>query len=113
MKRTTGLLASFAVMAMLVLRPGLASADVVPPRKAKADKDAAKVESRLASLGVDSAAARSGAERLTPAELHFFAEDPSRIQNVGGLTWYEILGGVAVGGTVALALLLLAIHAEQ
>jgi hypothetical protein len=113
MKRTAGMFASFAMLAVLVLRPGLAMADVVPPRKAKADKDAAKVELRLASLGVDSAAARTGAENLTPAELQFFAEDPSRIQAVGGLSWYEVLGGVAVGGAVALALLLLAIHAEQ
>jgi hypothetical protein len=113
MKSTTGLFASFVVMAVLVLRPGLASADVVPPRKAKADKDAAAVETRLASIGVDSTTARSSADHLTPSELRFFAEDPSRIQNVGGLTWYEVLGGVAIGGAVALATLLLAMHAEQ
>lgn len=99
--------------ALLLARPGLAWADVVPPRKAKADQDAAAVENRLASIGVDSASARSSAERLTPSELRFFAEDITRIQPVGGITWYEFLGGVVVGTTVALALGLLAVHAVQ
>lgn len=113
MKRTTGILASFAVMAVLVLRPGIAMADVVPARKAKADRDAAKVEVRLAALGVDTATAKSSAENLTPSELQFFAEDPSRLQNVGGLTWYEFLGGVGVGIIVATGLALMAVHAVQ
>jgi hypothetical protein len=113
MKRSTGMFASFAVAAILVLRPGLAVADVVPARKAKADRDAAKVEQRLATLGVDAPTAQSSAGRLTPAELRFFAEDPSRVQNVGGLTWYEFLGGVAIGAAVALGLGLMAVHAVQ
>src|SRR5688572_5084182 len=96
MKRTAGLV----VAALLVLRPGVAMADIVPARKAKADRDAAKVEVRLATLGVDSATAKSSAENLSPTELSFFAEDSSRIQNVGGITWYEFLGGVAVGAFV-------------
>ena len=111
MKRTIGTLASFAVAAILVIRPGLAAADVVPARKAKADKDAAAVEQRLASLGVDSGTAKSSTERLTPSELRFFAEDSSRIQNVGGITWYEFLGGVVVGAAVALATFAVADHA--
>ena len=90
-------IAAVVVVAMLA-RPGLAWADVVPPRKAKADKNAAAVESRLASLGVDSAAARTGAENLTPSELRYFAEDPTRIQNVGGLTFGEAMGGAVYLG---------------
>jgi hypothetical protein len=70
-------------------------ADVVPARKAKSDRDAAAVERRMAELGVESSSARAGADRLTPSELRYFAEDPSRIQNVGGLTASEwIAGGV-------------------
>jgi len=113
MKHRTGLLASFLVAALLVARPGIALADVVPARKAKAQRDAAAVESRMASLGVDSSTAKAGTEHLTPSELSFFAEDPSRLQVVGGLTWDEIAGGLVFGGTVALFLLLLAIHAKQ
>jgi len=113
MKRTTGLVASFAVAAVLVLRPGIALADVVPARKAKADRDAAKVEVRLAALGVDTATAKSSAEKLTPSELRFFAEDPSRLQSVGSLTWYEFIGGAAVGIFVATGLVLMAMHAVQ
>jgi hypothetical protein len=80
-------------------------ADVVPARKAKADKDAAAVETRLVDLGVDSAAAKASAERLTPSELRFFAADTGRLQPVGqqdmfsGQTvnmWYESLGGAAL-----------------
>ena len=83
--------AVFAIL--LFVQPGVALADVVPARKAKAGRDAAKVEVRLADLGVDSATAKSSAERLSPAELSFFAEDSSRIQNVGGLTAGEWMGG--------------------
>jgi hypothetical protein len=79
--------------ALLLVRPGLALADVVPARKAKTDRDAAAVENRLASLGVDSMSAKASAERLTPSELRYFAEDSSRLQNVGGLTWGEAMGG--------------------
>lgn len=111
MKRTTGLLASAVMIAVLVARPGLSWGDVVPPRKAKAERDAAAVESRLASIGVDSASARTSAERLTPSELRFFAQDPSRIQPVGGITWYEFIGGAVIGVTVALATFLIADHA--
>jgi hypothetical protein len=113
MKRATGILASFAAAVILVVRPGLAAADVVPARKAKTDRDAAAVEQRLSSLGVDSTTAKSSADRLTPSELRYFAEDTSRLQPVGGITWYEFIGGVAIGGTVAAALFLMAIHAEQ
>ena len=113
MKRTSGLIASFVVVALLVARPGLAVADIVPARKAKADRDAAAVEKRMAELGVDSSTARAGAERLTPSELTYFAEDPSRIQTVGGITWYEFIGGVAVGAVVALGIFLVADHAIQ
>lgn len=79
-------------------------ADVVPARKAKADKDAAAVENRLVSIGVDSAAAKASANRLTPSELRFFASDTARLQPVGqqdmfsGQTvnlWYESLAGAA------------------
>ena len=113
MKRAAGILASFAVAALLVARPGLASADVVPARKAKADRDAAKVEERLASMGADASAARSSADKLTPGELRYFAQNPARLQNVGGITWDEFLGGVVVGGAVAVAVFLVAEHAIQ
>jgi len=91
---------SVVVCAILLARPGLAFADVVPARKAKADRDAAAVEKRLASLGVDATEARSSAEKLTPAELRFFAQNPSRVQNVGGLTEGEWLGGAVFLGLV-------------
>jgi hypothetical protein len=80
-------------------------ADVVPARKAKADRDAATVEVRLVTLGVEAPAAKASAERLTPSELRFFASDAQRIQPVGqqdmfaGQTvnmWYESLGGAAL-----------------
>jgi hypothetical protein len=80
-------------------------ADVVPARKAKADKDAAAVENRLVDLGVDAAAAKASAEKLTPSELRFFAADTARLQPVGqqdmfsGQTvnmWYESIGGAAL-----------------
>ena len=93
-----GRMGAAACCALLLAGPGLAWADVVPARKAKADLDAAAVEQRLAALGVDSSAARSSAERLTPSELRFFAEDPGRIQNVGGLTGGEWLGGAVFLG---------------
>ena len=86
------------VIASLLVRPGLAWADVVPPRKAKADQNAAAVENRLAALGVDSSTARTSAENLTPSELRYFAEDPTRIQNVGGLTFGEAMGGAVYLG---------------
>jgi hypothetical protein len=91
---------SVVVGAALLFHPGLAFADVVPARKAKADRDAALVELRLASLGVDGATARTSADKLTPAELRFFAENPSRVQNVGGLTEGEFLGGAVFLGLV-------------
>src|SRR6185295_19749288 len=49
---------------LLLARPGLAWADVVPARKAKANRDAAAVEQRLVALGVDGTMARAGAEGL-------------------------------------------------
>ncbi|HEY3227491.1 MAG TPA: hypothetical protein VGK61_10915 [Planctomycetota bacterium] len=109
----TGLFASFVVAALLVARPGLALADVVPARKAKADRDAAAVEQRLVTLGVDSSTAKAGTEHLTPSELSFLAEDSSRLQNVGGLTWDEIAGGLIYGGVVALFLFLLFEHTDK
>jgi hypothetical protein len=89
-----------AVLLCVLLLGGNAWADVVPARKAKADRDAAQVEDRLASLGVDAATAKSSADRLTPSELRFFAEDSSRIQAVGGLTGSEWLGGGVFIGLV-------------
>src|SRR5688572_16633432 len=80
-------------------------ADVVPARKAKADRDAAAVEQRLVALGVDAAAAKSSADQLSASELRFFASDPLRLQSVGqqdmfaGQTvnlWYESIGGAAM-----------------
>jgi len=87
---------------LILARPGFAWADVVPARKAKANRDAAAVEQRLVDLGVDGTMARAGAEGLTPSELRFFAEDSSRLHSVGGLTWGEWAGGCAVLGLIAL-----------
>ena len=90
-----------AFLALCVVAAPL-SADVVPARKAKADKDAAAVEQRLVALGVDASAARTSADQLTPSELRFFATDSQRLQPVGqqdmfaGQTvnmWFESIGG--------------------
>jgi len=113
MKRKFGMAASFVVAATLVVGPGLASADVVPVRKAKASNDAAKVEQRLVSLGVPATEASDCVGTLTASELGFFAGDPARVQSVAGITWYEFLAGCAVGGAVALGLFLLAEHSVQ
>jgi hypothetical protein len=113
MKRRIGLASSFVVAAILVAHPVLASADVVPARKAKAAKDSAKVEQRLVSLGVPAKEASDCVGSLTAAELGFFAEDTARVQSVAGITWYEFLAGCAVGGAVALAVFLLADHSIQ
>jgi len=88
-------------------------ADIVPARKAKADRDAAVVETRLVALGVESAAAKASADRLTPAELRFFAADTERLQPVGqqdmfaGQTvnmWFESIGGACfLAGGLGLA----------
>ena len=87
-----------AVLCCALLIPGTAWADVVPPRREKAERDARQVETRLASLGVEPSLARCSADRLTGAELRFFAADSSRIQAVGSLTTGEWLGGVAFLG---------------
>jgi hypothetical protein len=90
-----------AVLCCALLIPGTAWADVVPPRREKSDRDARRVENRLASLGVTPAVARTSADQLTSAELSFFAEDSSRIQAVGGLTAGEWLAGAAFLGLLA------------
>lgn len=104
---------SAAALVALCVFAAPVSADVVPARKAKADRDAAKVEDRLVALGVDAAAAKSSADRLTPSELQFFASDPGRLQPVGqqdmfsGQTvnmWFESLIGAAfLAGGLGLA----------
>jgi len=80
-------------------------ADVVPARKAKADRDAAAVEQRLVTLGMNAGAARGSADRLTPSELRFFATDTSKLHPVGqqdmfaGQTvnlWFESVGGAVM-----------------
>jgi len=92
-----------AFLATAVLAAPL-HADVVPAKKARAAGDAAKVEHRLVSLGVDGATARASAGGLTASELRFFAESPARLQPMGaqqdmftGSTvnmWFESVGGV-------------------
>jgi hypothetical protein len=104
---------SAATLVTLCVFAAPLSADVVPARKAKADRDAAKVEERLVALGVDASAAKENAERLTPSELRFFAADTDRVQSVGqqdmfsGQTvnmWFESLAGAAfLAGGVGLA----------
>jgi hypothetical protein len=94
-------LAAFLATAVLA---GPLYADVVPARKAKARGDAAKVEQRLVSLGVDAATARESAGTLTASELRFFADAPGRIQPMGAQQdlftgsavnmWFESVGGV-------------------
>ena len=82
--------------AVLLARPGLASADVVPVRKAKSDKAASKVEARLVSMGVPAPDASACVGSLTASELGFFAGDSRRVQSVGGLAMEEWLAGGAV-----------------
>lgn len=94
--RTSGrfLLALFC--AALLARPGIASADVVPAKKAKPRNDGAKVEQRLVSLGVPAKEATDCVGSLTASELGFFAADEARVQSVGGLSFTEWLVGGAV-----------------
>ena len=104
---------SAAALLALCIAAAPVSADVVPARKAKADRDAAAVEQRLVTLGVAADSAKTSADRLTSAELQFFASDPDRLQPVGqqdmfaGQTvnmWWESLGGAAfLAGGLGLA----------
>ena len=94
--KTSGRWLLVVCCAVLLARPGLAAADVVPARKAKAGKDAVRVEARLVSLGVPATEASACVGSLTATELGFFAGDPARVQNVGGLTATEWLAGGAV-----------------
>jgi hypothetical protein len=74
---------SVAAFLALCVFAAPACADVVPARKAKADRDAAKVEERLVSLGAGETEAKSSAGSLTPSELKYFAADTARCQPVG------------------------------
>jgi hypothetical protein len=104
---------SAAALVTLCVFAAPLSADVVPARKAKADRDAATIEQRLVDLGVDAATAKSSAGSLTPSELRFFATDTERLQPVGqqdmfsGQTvnmWFESIGGAAfLAGGLGLA----------
>ncbi len=85
-------------------------ADVIPSRRAKAPTDGAKVAERVATLGVQPAAAKSETVELTASDRAFFAAHPERVQVVGAQQdmfsgesnnlWFEtIVGGfwLAIG----------------
>ncbi len=105
-----GLLLAFAVAALLVGRPGVASADVAPARKPS--PAAAKVDARLRKAGVPAAQSAEQVAKLTAAETAFFAADESRVQVVGGLTWYQWLSGLGWLLAIAAAAALLADHSN-
>jgi hypothetical protein len=107
------LLVAFAVVG-LVASP--LRADVVPSRYAEKSDDAAKVQARLAQLGVSGAEAQAQADRMTTDEASYFAACPERLQRAGqelfagqgDPLWYELLFGAAAltGAIVLLAIYL-------
>jgi hypothetical protein len=72
-------------------------ADVIPSRRAERDAAAEQaVKSRLQDLGLSKAQIQSEIDGLNPQETAYFAEQPERLQPVGGLYWYEFIIGLAV-----------------
>lgn len=94
--RTSGIGLAFTGALLLALSPLAAHADVARPRKASAEP----VKVRLAQLGVESSKADSTVASLTGSEVRFFAQDPGRVQVVGGLHTVEWLGGLLIGAVV-------------
>ena len=82
----------------LALSPLAAHADVARARKSSAASETVKV--RLTGLGVESAKADSTVASLTGSEVRFFAQNPDRVQVVGGLHTIEWLGGLMIGAVV-------------
>lgn len=72
-------------------------ADVIPSRRIERDAAAEqKVKGRLHELGLNASQAEHEVLALNPAETAYFAENPQRLQPVGGLYWYEFLIGTGV-----------------
>lgn len=72
-------------------------ADVIPSRRVERDAAAEqKVKGRLHELGLNSSQAEHEVLALSPGETAYFAENPQRLQSVGGLYWYEFLIGTGV-----------------
>jgi hypothetical protein len=73
-------------------------ADVVPSKYDDKDPASRKaVQTRLEQIGTGAAEAETRVKRLTNDEIAYFAQNPERVQAVGGIYWYEWLGGVGVG----------------
>lgn len=77
-------------------------ADVIPSRRVERDAAAEqKVKGRLHELGLNASQVEHEVLSLNPAETAYFAENPRRLQPVGGLYWYEfIIGGLVLAGLV-------------
>ena len=73
-------------------------ADVIPSRRVERDAAAEqKVKGRLHELGLSPSQAEHEVRDLSPGETAYFAENPQRVQSVGGLYWYEwLFGGMIV-----------------
>ena len=99
---------TLVVLAVMGLVTPTAWGDVIPSRYAEDSKDRAKVESKLAKLGLPTAEAANRASLLTDDEAAYFARNTDRVRMVGqemwgGQTtnlWWEFLIGItALVGT--------------
>ncbi len=99
MKKLASVLTAVAVA---ILLPGSFSWADHAPSKRKSDAAASdKVKARLVQLGMADSAASKQVAAMTSKEIAYFAEDPSRVQLVGGL-WGEewVLGGGFLGAII-------------
>lgn len=97
-----------AAVAGLVVPP--AWADVIPTQHAEESDAPAKVEARLAHLGVAAGEARERAASLSPEAAAYFAQDTNRLQAAGqemwggqsdNLWWEWLFGAAMLGGSIA------------
>ncbi len=96
--RKSGIGLAVTAALMLALSPLAAQADVARARKSSAASESVKV--RLTGLGIESSKAESTVASLTGSEVRFFAQDPGRVQVVGGLHAVEWMGGLLIGAVV-------------
>ena len=78
---------TFMILAVVGLVAPTAWGDVIPSRHAEESEDRAKVESKLATLGLATAEAADRASRLTDAEAAYFAQNTDRVRMVGQEMW--------------------------
>ena len=102
-----------AAAGLLALLPGPAFADHIKARKGAEAAAAAKVKARLVELGMTERAATDQVGALTPKGISYFAEDPSRVQLVGGLWGEEWVLGAGFLGTLILVGVSLLIRAKN